>query len=502
VGIIEPVDDIRAGNPPSNPPLLDRLTREFVAGGFNVREMMRTICTSRVYQESYQTNQWNEDDEINYSHAIARRLPAEVLFDAIHRASGSQSKIPGLPPGLRAAQILDSSVEVPGGFLDLFGKPPRESACECERSATLMLGPVLNLVNGPIVGNALKDPSNELARLVRTQSDNARLVEELFFSILNRPPTREERAKGIQAIVDAEPEYAQLVEEHRHLEAAVTAYEKELPAKQADWEKTVRNSPVWTILEPASASTQKGKSILTKQSDHSLLASGENPFPELYTVTADCKLKVITAVRLEVLPHPSLPARGPGRANNGNFVLNEFTLTAGPKANPQAAKPVALRNAIADFSQNGFAVAGAIDGNFDSGWAVSPQMGQAHVAIFEIATPIDSGQEITLTFHLDQRWPGKDHNLGRFRLSVTASQPPFSLMGPPEAMARILRSEPDQRTGKQKAELAKYYRSLDTELARLNQAVENHYVPADKRLLGAQDLAWALINSEAFLFNY
>src|SRR5262249_13211268 len=134
VGLIEPVDDIRAGNPPSNPKLLDRLTAEFLGNGFNVQEMMRVICKSRVYQHSYVTNKWNADDDINCSHALARRLPAEVLYDAIHRATGATPKLPGLPPGLRAAQLLDSNVELPGGFLELFGKPPRESACECERS--------------------------------------------------------------------------------------------------------------------------------------------------------------------------------------------------------------------------------------------------------------------------------------------------------------------------------------------------------------------------------
>ena len=113
VGIIEPVDDIRAGNPPTNPKLLDRLTEEFIDSGFNVRHMIKTICKSRIYQHSLATNKWNQDDEINYSHALARRLPAEVLYDAIHRVTGSQAgcracrRAPGPP------QLLDSSVRCP-----------------------------------------------------------------------------------------------------------------------------------------------------------------------------------------------------------------------------------------------------------------------------------------------------------------------------------------------------------------------------------------------------
>ena len=187
VGIIEPVDDIRAGNPPSNPRLLDQLTEEFMASGFDVRHMVRLICKSRTYQMSIQTNAWNKDDDINFSHAMARRLPAEVLYDAIHRATGSVSHLPGLPPGARAAQLLDSSEDVPGGFFTLFGKPPRESACECERSGSMMLGPVLNLVNGPVVADALKDPENRLAKLAAREMDDRKVIEELFMAILCRP---------------------------------------------------------------------------------------------------------------------------------------------------------------------------------------------------------------------------------------------------------------------------------------------------------------------------
>ncbi len=137
VGLIEPIDDIRAGNPPTNPKLLDHLTEEFIKSGFDVRHMLQLICKSRTYQHSVIANKWNEDDEINYSHALARRLPAEVLYDAIHRATGSVSRLPGLPPEPGPPSCSTAPQDVPGGFLDLFGKPPRESACECERSGAM-----------------------------------------------------------------------------------------------------------------------------------------------------------------------------------------------------------------------------------------------------------------------------------------------------------------------------------------------------------------------------
>src|SRR5207302_8643036 len=162
-------------------------------------ETIRTICKSRVYQQSLETNRWNQDDDLNYSHAFARRLPAEVLYDAIHRVTGSVSKLPGLPPGSRAAQLVDSNVELPGGFLELFGKPARESACECERSGGMNLGPVLAMVNGPIVADALKDPNNRINQFVLKEKDDGKVVDEIYLSVLNRYPTAKEREDGIKA---------------------------------------------------------------------------------------------------------------------------------------------------------------------------------------------------------------------------------------------------------------------------------------------------------------
>ncbi len=172
--------------------------------------VLKTICKSRVYQHSVVTNKWNQDDDINYSHALPRRLPAEVLYDAIQRATGSVSRLPGLPPGARAAQLLDSNVEVPGGFLDLFGKPPRESACECERTSSMMLGPVLNLVNGPVVGEAIRDPSNRIAKILTAEKDDARVIEELYLAVLCRLPTPKEMELGLACLKDGEGDFPKI----------------------------------------------------------------------------------------------------------------------------------------------------------------------------------------------------------------------------------------------------------------------------------------------------
>jgi hypothetical protein len=204
VGLIDPIDDIRAGNPPSNPELLNRLTQEFIDSGFDRRHMIRLICQSRVYQHSLNTNPWNEDDEINFAHAIARRLPAEVLYDAVHMATGSPLKLPGLPKGSGASQLPDSTVKVSGGFLDLFGRPPRESACECERSTGVSLAQALNLVNGPTIAEAITHDQNRIARLVRDEPDDRKLVDELFVAILCRPATEQELETGIGSLTEAE----------------------------------------------------------------------------------------------------------------------------------------------------------------------------------------------------------------------------------------------------------------------------------------------------------
>src|SRR5262245_37336723 len=167
VGIIEPIDDIRAGNPPTNPELLDALTKDFINSEFDAQHILRTICKSRTYQQSVVTNKWNEDDTINYSHTTPRRLPAEALYDAIYLATGATEKLPGVPVGFRAAQLPDAGISVP--FLEDFGKPVRESACECERSSGMVLGPILKLINGPTVAEALTDAASELNQLAGKQ---------------------------------------------------------------------------------------------------------------------------------------------------------------------------------------------------------------------------------------------------------------------------------------------------------------------------------------------
>lgn len=190
-GIIDPVDDIRASNPAVNPALLDALTKDLTDHNFDLKYLIRTIATSRAYQASVGTNEWNEDDKINFSHALPRRLSAEQLMDAVELAAGSRPKFPEVPEDFTAQQLPDPHVGK-DGFLDLFGRPQRESSCECERRNDLSLPQALNLVNGGTIGDGIADPKGRIARLVTEGVTDRALIEELYLSSLSRYPTPNE----------------------------------------------------------------------------------------------------------------------------------------------------------------------------------------------------------------------------------------------------------------------------------------------------------------------
>ena len=190
-GIIDPVDDIRASNPPCNPALLDALTKDFIDHNFDLRYLMRTITNSRTYQASMATNEWNAKDGENFSHAIPRRLSAEELMDGLTLATGVRPVFPDVPPETKAEQLPDPHVGK-DGFLDLFGRPLRESACECERRADLSLPQALNLVNGQTISDAVSDANGRIAKGILAGKSDHDLIEEMYLSSFSRPPTAPE----------------------------------------------------------------------------------------------------------------------------------------------------------------------------------------------------------------------------------------------------------------------------------------------------------------------
>ena len=196
-GIIDPVDDIRASNPPSNPALLDALAKDLVDHNFDLQYLMRTIANSRAYQTSIEVNEWNAGDRDNFSHAFPRRLAAEQLMDAVSAAAGARPNFPDVPEDTTAAQLVDPHIGK-DGFLDVFGRPLRESACECERRTDFSLPQALNLVNGATISDAVADPKGRVATLVLERQERCGHRRRACTSPrLGRAPTAEERERGV-----------------------------------------------------------------------------------------------------------------------------------------------------------------------------------------------------------------------------------------------------------------------------------------------------------------
>ncbi len=198
-GIVEPVDDVRATNPPGNPALLDAVARSLADAHFDLKQFIRTLTASRTYQLSATPNETNAQDEQNYSRALFKRLPAEVLLDAVCDVTGVPEKFDGVPAGARAVQLWDSQAQ--HYFLKLFGRPVRVTACECERNTEASIAQVLHLLNSPGLHAKLVHADGRLARLVATQPDNARLAEELYLVFFSRRPSDAERALAVKHFV-------------------------------------------------------------------------------------------------------------------------------------------------------------------------------------------------------------------------------------------------------------------------------------------------------------
>ena len=172
----------------------------------------------------------------------------------------------------------------------------------------------------------------------------------------------------------------------------------------------------WKTLAPTLLKAASGAALAIQQ-DGSILASGDNPAKETYTLTAPVTLGTISSIRLEALPDDSLPDRGPGRAVNGNFVMTDIRMSVNAPA--AAARPVAFKNAIATFSQEQFPVAHTIDADQNSGWAIQPEFGKPHTAEFTPDAPITVKPGATVTLTLSFHSPNTSHQLGRFRLAIT-----------------------------------------------------------------------------------
>ena len=205
-GLVEPEDDLRSTNPPTNEPLLALLSQSLIHLDFDLKALMRLILKSRTYQLASETNSSNQDDEQNFSHHYVRRLPAEVLLDAISQATGEPELFPGRPRGARAIELWDN--RLPSYFLEIFGRPERTSPCECGRTSEPTMSQALHLMNAPEVETKISSANGRAAKLVKAGAETAVLVDELCLATLGRFPRHSELQIAQRLFETAPPQQA------------------------------------------------------------------------------------------------------------------------------------------------------------------------------------------------------------------------------------------------------------------------------------------------------
>lgn len=190
-GLVDPIDDMRETNPPSNPELLEALAKDFTKSKFDVKHMLRTICNSRTYQLSSEPNEFNQHDKQNHARYYARRMIAEVLHDAIDQTTGARTVFNKMSKNARAVDLPHEGFG--SYFLDVFDRPPRSSACECARSASANLPQVLHLSMSPEIERKISHSKGRVAQFVERKATAADAVTELYLAAFARTPTARER---------------------------------------------------------------------------------------------------------------------------------------------------------------------------------------------------------------------------------------------------------------------------------------------------------------------
>ncbi|MGF1583035.1 MAG: DUF1549 and DUF1553 domain-containing protein [Gemmataceae bacterium] len=196
-GIIDPVDDVRFSNPPSNPELLETLGRKLVTYKYDLRRLIRDICLSQTYQQSTQKHPDNPPDDRNFAQAYVRRIRAEILLDCINQVTGTKSTFSGHAKGTRAVQLMDGGVST--YFLTTFGRSKRESPCACEVKAEPTLSQALHLLNGKTVTQNVQE-CNLVSKLLARQMPPRKVIEELYVRCLSRRPTSAELQRLLKEV--------------------------------------------------------------------------------------------------------------------------------------------------------------------------------------------------------------------------------------------------------------------------------------------------------------
>jgi hypothetical protein len=202
IGIVEPVDDIRVSNPPSNPELFTALGSKLTDYNYDFKRLVRDICNSQTYQRASQKNDSNQDDEKNFAHSRLRRISAESLLDCISHVTETKEKFQGLPLGARAVQIADGQTS--NYFLTTFGRAPRATVCACEASTDPTLSQALHLLNGETVERKIVE-GKVIDRLLAAGQTPPQVIETIYIKCLSRKPTPEESQKLV-GLVGSDPD--------------------------------------------------------------------------------------------------------------------------------------------------------------------------------------------------------------------------------------------------------------------------------------------------------
>ena len=185
-GLVEPEDDMRDTNPPTNPELLDALANFFIKSGFDLKALIQVITQSNTYQLGAAPNEYNGIDKQNYSRFYPKRLPAEVLLDSIDQLTGAASNFPDLPLGTRAIALPDSGYTNGTPFLKAFGRPEGISSCECERVQSSNLSQSLLLLNAASIKTKLTVATGRAARLAKSEGSDSEKISELYLAAFSR----------------------------------------------------------------------------------------------------------------------------------------------------------------------------------------------------------------------------------------------------------------------------------------------------------------------------
>jgi hypothetical protein len=200
-GLVEPEDDLRETNPPTNPELLDHLAETLVASDFDLKALMKHVMASKTFQLSSAPNDSNHSDDQTYSHYIVRRMPAEVMLDAICQVTGVPEAYAGYPTGSRAIELWDN--QLPSYFLDTFGRSLRESPCECGSSGEPTMSQALHLLNSPEIEVKIQSRDGRAAKFAKTQLTTDQLIQQIALVTVNRRPTQREQATGRKLIANS-----------------------------------------------------------------------------------------------------------------------------------------------------------------------------------------------------------------------------------------------------------------------------------------------------------